>query len=128
MSHSIKFTHGPDGKIPNNITSTALADLFTIGAVSLTSKCDVKGDLPIREYATDRKGLKDVSLKAEEALSFLSRSTHTLGVLLAHSDHKELEEQMVSIAWMIAGFGELAELLIETKASIDDSLANDKQA
>jgi len=126
MSKSIKFNHADNGELALNTGSTSLADLLTIGAVSLTAKRNQEACK--QEYATDKKGLQIISEKAEHAASFFNNSTHALGVLLAHVDHNEIQDHIPQIAWLIAGLSELSEMVGDAKSDIDYELSIKDQA
>lgn len=120
MSYTIKFKHASGGKIHMNSGATSLADLFNIGSLTLTSRHNMeKGRL---EYATDTEGLEKTIEKAEQAANFLSSGVNSIALLLANVNVSEVEHEVNSIAWLVAGMSELAMMINDAKSDMEYSL------
>ena len=120
MSDKIKFIHAENGELIENNGSTVLADIFTIGAIQLAAKRNF--ETQHLEYATDLKGLEAIAEKTEYVSGFLNDSISSIGILLAHIDHAEIETEMPTIGWLIAGLSELSRMTTETRADINRSI------
>ena len=123
MSETIKFTHTDSGELFVNNGSTVFADILAIGAVHLAAKRNAETNK--WEHATDLEGLEVISDKTEILGGFLNGSISSLGVLLAHVDHGEIEAEMPAIAWLIAGLSELAGMSLEIGVDINHTIKNE---
>jgi len=120
MSKSIKFVHASEGTIPVNNGTTSISDIFSIGAVTLTTKRN--SETHELEYPTDSKGLEIIAEKADFAANFLTNSVRSIGVLLATVDPSEIGHEIKSIAWLITGLSELSIMVSDTQRDIEFSL------
>lgn len=124
VSKLIKFEHGENGTLKVNNGSTSLSDLLTLGAVIHTAKQNKK---PFNtEYPTDLAGLQVMSDKAGYAAEFLNESTRAVSVLLAYVDPSEIQGELQSIAWLIAGLSEMAGVVSAAGSEIDCALLSEQ--
>jgi len=128
MSELIKFNPAENGTIPVVNGATALSDLFAIGALAVTAKHIETNGAYQKKFETDKKGLETMLNKAEYTASFLTDAMHNIGLLLAHVDTPEIQDNMNSIGWLIANLSELSCMVATVQAEIDYSLKTDYQA
>ncbi len=123
----IKFDHAENGEIEAHTGSTLCSNLFLIGAVTLTKKRNKK-NYQI-EYPTDLKGLKEIETKACESIEFISNAIEALGIMLAYTDAKQLDDSYLnSYSWLIAGLSELLGLLSNAQSDMSYTLSQTNEA
>lgn len=117
MSNSIKFEHSLGGAISQDNGTTSLSDLFSIGAMALTTRRN--SETSQLEYATDIEGLEIVAEKADFAANFLTNSVRSIGILLANAEVSEIEHEIKSISWLITGLSELAIMVNDAQSDMN---------
>ncbi len=120
----IKFTHAPNGEIEVNNGKTSYSDIFTIGALRVASETIFPGNQTyFTKYPTDKEGLEVAVLKSGELLTALHDAISVIGVLMAYANPKDIQEDIHSVSWLIAGLGELAEMVSSTESEMTHSLS-----
>jgi len=124
MSNTMKFTHAPTGEINVMEGKTSYADIFKIGAMTISSETKYPGgSFYFTQYPTDKAGLEIVSMKSGELLTSLHDAISVIGVLMANADAEEIQDELSSIAWVFTGLSELAEMVSSSRDDMEHTLA-----
>jgi hypothetical protein len=124
MSKSIKFTHAQSGELDCRTGKTVFSNLFVIGVLALTktAKYKEKDDNLTTVYQTDAEGLRGLETMTQEAMLVLARTIASLGTVLAYVEKDEVESELDSYHWLIAGLAELSGQLTEELGDIRRAL------
>ncbi len=122
MAKDIKFEYGSGEMYRINSDSTALTQLFMLGALAHTSKNEYENGKTKIQYATDEEGLKDSIETSSELLTMLHDSLAALGVLLVHVERVETEDYMASMGWLICGLSEICEQVAFNQVEMQTAL------
>ena len=123
MSKTIKFDHSPTGEINLDNGVTSYADVFFLGALTLTSESiypDKKTHYT--KYATNKEGLEYAVMSAGELISALHNSIQAVSSYMAYVDAEEVKDDYQSIAWLIRGLSEMAEMVSVSREDMQHTL------
>jgi len=105
---NVKFTHNDSGELNINLGDTTLSNALSLGALFHSSKTTyAEGQDPVREYATDKEGLKASVDMSHQLIDSLHSGINTMSSILALAPHDDIEPHIRDSMWLIAGLTEL---------------------